>query len=51
MSAGRWHGVNDLDRFFTRVYMYYVNKGFYPLVLKRFLNLMCVTLRAEYELP
>lgn len=41
-SLGRWHGVKDLDKFFTRIYYYYVNKGFVPIVLKRFLNVLYV---------
>lgn len=36
----RWANVENMDRFFERVYEYYQGKGIYCILLARFLNLL-----------
>jgi hypothetical protein len=39
-QAIEYVGITDLDDFFTRMYSYYVNKGFWCIVVARLLKLV-----------
>lgn len=36
----RWANIDNMDNFFQRVYSYYTGKGYYCILLARFLNLL-----------
>ncbi|KAJ9659434.1 autophagy protein atg9 [Neophaeococcomyces mojaviensis] len=46
----RWANIENLDNFLADVYDYYILKGFWSIVLKRFLNLLTVTFVIGFSL-
>ena len=38
-----WSGIDNLDAFFMKVYEYFVQTGFWGIILARFINLLYVS--------
>jgi hypothetical protein len=46
-EGSEWSAISNLDAFFTKVYVYYVEKGFWCMVATRITNIMSVTQARE----
>ncbi len=46
-EGSEWSAISNLDAFFTKVYVYYVEKGFWCMIATRITNIMSVTQMRE----